>query len=176
MTSVDLSQFDKRIGEILRSLDDSQRLQIVRAVALKMGVAAESVVSPYPPQSRKPLPDFYTRQRKDGTTYLSKFKSIKQQAKVILLGRDGRIPYRRTGTLGRSITSDAENVTPDGADVVIGMALQYARFVIGRPPEQSHYHQGNWTPLADDIEKHLGEIEQAGVNEFLRQWRKLSGL
>lgn len=133
------------------------------------GVAAESVVSPYPQASGKPLALFYTRRRADGSTYLSKFKTMKQQAKVMSLAKQGKIPYKRTGTLGRSITSEAQNATANGVDVVIGTNRKYAPYVIGSPPMQSHYHMGTWTPLADDMQRNVNTIADAFGRAALKE-------
>lgn len=142
---------------------------ILRDAGAAAGVAAESVISPYPDPSGKPLERYYTRVRADGTTYKSKFKSMRQQAKVMQLAEQGAIPYRRTGTLGKSITSEARDVSESGVTTAVGTNIPYAPFVIGNSPdEQSHYHAGNWTPLVEDINRDIGTVVQAFENALVR--------
>src|SRR5258708_670145 len=99
--SLDAAQpyFDKLTETFSSAVAD----QVLLIAGQRVGVAAEALVSPYPPASGNPLPLYYPRQRKDGTTYTSKFKSMAQQRKVMALVAAGQVPYRRTGQLGRSI-------------------------------------------------------------------------
>lgn len=130
------------------------------------GVTAEGAVSEYPRASGKPLAVYYTRTSADGKTYKSKFKSLKQQRYVMALAADGKIPYRRTGTLGRSITSTAA-ASGRTAAVRVGTNRTYAKYVIGdAPAPQSHYHQGTWTPLSEDLLKARPDIVTAFVNRL----------
>jgi hypothetical protein len=169
---------DDNVSKALRKFESviggAALVPIMLKAGQAAGVAAESVVSPYPTATGKPLAVWYTRQRKDGTTYKSKFKSAKQQGYVMALAARGLIPYKRTGTLGRSITSEARNASVIGVDIVIGSNRKYAPLVIGKPPQQSHYHQGNWTPLADNVERNVQTIADAfgraalkGINDYL---------
>ena len=143
--------------EIRSWMTPKTAIEINTATARAVGVKAESVVSDYPAPSRKPLPYFYTRTRKDGSTYRSKFKSAKQQGFVMVLAASGKIPYRRTGTLGRSITSRVRSVTPSDASVSVGSNKSYAPYVLDRE-KQSHYHKGTWTPLQIDVERNMSGI------------------
>src|SRR5258705_9532753 len=87
----------------LDTLVGSKMPGVLYAVGAKVGVAAESVVSDYPQPSGKPLAEYYTRtSKRTGKQFKSKFKSAKQQGYVFYLLRAGKIPYRRTGQLGRS--------------------------------------------------------------------------
>lgn len=155
---IDLSQFE----QLATVFSPAVRQKILTAVGKRMGVAAESVVSQYPPQTRKPLEKVYTRTSVAGKKtrpWKSKYKSDKQQFYVTqVLAKNGSIPYRRTGTLGRSITSQVVQATPVSVSVAIGSAIPYAKYVIGAPPDQSKYHEGNWTPLVANIEANLSKI------------------
>lgn len=158
-------QIDDQVSKALIKVGQLFGGAVLTPIMLKSGqvagVAAESYVSPYPQASGKPLALFYTRTRKDGSTYKSKFKSMKQQRFVMGLAKQGKIPYKRTGTLGRSITSEAQNASANGVDIVIGTNRKYAKYVIGAPPIQSHYHMGTWTPLADDVQRNVSKIADA---------------
>lgn len=160
--------------------------------AAKLGAAkAESVVSPYPPVSGKPLPNIYPRQvealkpytiniegskvkREPGQTYMSKFPSKKAQGGFFYyLGkRTIRIPYRRTGTLGRSITSKVRR-TADAVYIDVGTNVSYAPLVIGKE-RQAAYHRGNWTPLQDDIENNIDGIRDVIITSLVGYLRKRS--
>lgn len=153
--------FRQDFARMERAFSPATLTRIMTAGARKAAVAAESVVSPYPRPSRKSLPALYTRQRKSGTTYKSKFKSLKQQRMVFHLLALGRIPYKRTGLLGRSITSDVARADAREAVIVIGSNAPHAPLVIGTPPVQAAYHRGNWRPLADDIQRGLPTITRA---------------
>lgn len=139
----------------------------MEAAGRAAGVTAESVVSPYPPQTGNALPLFYVRTSiVDGKQFMSKFKSLKQQRYVLALAARGGIPSRRTGTLGRSITSDIDSLTPVSVTVKIGTNVNYAPYVIDRY-RQSHYHAGNWTPLQDDIDRGQAQISAAANSAFI---------
>ena len=120
-------------------------------IARKVGVVAEGRVSEYPVPPSKPLPKIYQRTRsKDGSTYLSKFKSMKQQVFVVKkMQEEGR--YTRTGTLGGSISSEAKRVKTFKFEVSVGTNIDYAPLVIGEREDQAMIHQDRWTPLSDDI-------------------------
>lgn len=132
----------------------SQALQAAMLDAGKYaGTIAEGVVSEYPKATRKPLPKIYTRTRKDGKTYKSKFASKKQQGYVFALGVKGKIPYRRSGELGRSITSSAD-ISGTAVIVRVGTNKPYAPKVIGDSPRpQSAYHRGNWKPMTSSLQR-----------------------
>lgn len=156
----------------IQALSDASLTSIMEATGRATGVAAESVVSPYPPASGKPLAKFYPRQDRQGRTYVSKFKSIRQQHFVMGLVAQGKVPYRRTGLLGRSITSDVSDVSPIGVTVKVGTNVSYAPFVIDRD-RQSHYFQGNWIPLQNDIENNMNVITDAASAAYVRAVRAL---
>lgn len=132
-------------------------------------VVLEEGISPYPETTGNELPLFYVRTRKDGTTYRSKFKNKKQQAKVMQLARDGKIPYKRTGTLGKSITTQVKKAGRGKVRISIGSDRDYAPYVIGDDQEQSHYHRGNWTPIVEDVDAALPDAIRAFEQSIGRQ-------
>jgi len=93
-----------------------------------------------------------------------------------VVGELGRMPayppppdgswYRRTGTLGRSLTAlvgQAEHAASDvqerGQDIVglVGTNVAYASYVIGR--SQARAHRGRWWLLEESVLSHRSEIE-----------------
>lgn len=121
---------------------------ILQTAGRPAAAAAESAVSPYPTPRRKTIKQVY-----------GGFKSERQRRYVMMLVKEGRVPYKRTGQLGRSITT---RVDVEGFSVLIRIGTNYkaARYVIGKR-SQARYHQGNWTPLEDDMRAALPKI--AGV-------------
>lgn len=105
--------------------------------------------------------------------YKSKFKTPRQQGFFFWAVNSGKIqvPYRRTLTLQREITTEA---TINGNTVIgnIGTALEYAPHVIG--DSQAPIHQGRWWRLEDEVEKHLGDatrvLEEAAWAEIEKLW------
>jgi len=78
-----------------------------------------------------------------------------------------QVPYRRTGTLGRTFTTE---VRVEGAGVLgaIGTATPYAPWVVGPPQDeaiaiggvqmfQAPIHQGRWWQFYAVVEKYLPE-------------------
>lgn len=143
----------------------ARRITMLQDVGRSIGVTAESVISEYPVATHNPLPYFYTRHEAFGKPtkpYLSKFKSDKQAFKVRMLGKLGKLPYRRTGTLQKSISSRV--VTVDLARVVtqVGTNLEYGSEVLDEQ-EQSYYHQGTWNTLQDDLRKGIIQYEIVAI-------------
>lgn len=167
------NELDAAMSRVLISLSPAGQTQVMGAAGRAAGVSAEGFVSPYPLASGKPLAKWYTRTDKQGKTYQSKFKSLKQQRYVLALAARGAIPYRRTGTLGKSITSDVENATADGVTVRVGSNYKGAPYVIDRY-RQSHYHTGTWATIQDDIEAHLPEISQAANQAAAKEIRTIT--
>lgn len=160
--------FDRMIN----GLSDESLENILAVTGRAVGVAAESVVSEYPEASGKPLERFYDRVDSKGRAYKSKFKTLRQQKYVMALGARGGIPYRRTGQLGKSITSDIRDLSPTGVTVVVGTNDTKAKYVIGTPEEgQNRYFFGVWTPLADDMRNNLtllSAVAQAAFSKAVR--------
>lgn len=137
---------------------------ILEGAGRKVGVRAEELAGEYPPAPRRPLNPYYQRvhvnttdkpRPTDGQPYLSKWKSSKQQGYFFASLADGDItlPYKRTGYLGASMTSDVE-VTANGVIVEVGSPLGYAPLVIGNESEQSYYHaETGWESLGDQLDE-----------------------
>jgi hypothetical protein len=175
---------DDGLSKIVAALSPSEQTRALLQAGKVAGVAAEGAVSEYPLASKKPLPLAYTRIstakkpyrlpdgtiRRGGDSFKSKFASRKQQGKVFTLRKAGAIPYRRTGQLGRSITS---NAVADGGDVLVtvGSNLSYAPYVIDKA-SQSAYHKGNWTPIQDDIERDKAQILRAAQAAYVTALQK----
>lgn len=138
----------KKLEKKLGSLADLNR----QFVAPTMEEAAHYVLSQvpdYPPQQHKKQP----------------FVSARQRRYVMAAIKRGDIstPYRRTGTLGRSITTEVRTI---GGSVqgVIGTNTTYAPWVISdeETPDgigpQSHYHEGNWWTLQGVVRGAIPEV------------------
>lgn len=168
-SAIDLSDVKNVLRGIDKLLTAEQIGRVLLITGRKLGVAGEAIVSTYPPASRKPLARFYVRTTAFGRPtrpYLSKFKSDKQAWKVINLGKQGKIPYSRTGTLARSITSEARLVDPAVVETAIGTNLRYAPLVIDEA-RQSHYHKGTWKTLQADLRDNTDRLNAVTVKTFL---------
>lgn len=101
----------------------------------------------YPPQSHKPQPA----------------KSRKQQIKQIILAKQGKIPYKRTGNLGRSwktsVSADANGLVGIVENSVVSPeGRHYAPLVQGKLT-QVVYHQGTWLNTDENVrDQQRGEI------------------
>ncbi len=149
-----------------RIFSEETRKKILAAAGKRMGVAAESFIPDYPQPSRKPLAKFYTRTTVAGKTvspYKSKFKSDKQAYYVLfVLSKENRIPYKRTGLLGRSITSAISDLTGSSVTVRIGTAIKSAPLVIGADDQQSNYHRDHWWQLHKVMAENQDAIQNEG--------------
>lgn len=65
--------------------------------------------------------------------------------------------YKRTNTLVRSLTYE-DRSTEGGVEFVYGSNNPAAKYVIGKPPDQSKYHEDNWEPLEDIFDAALPEL------------------
>ncbi len=120
------------------------RKKILAQAGKRMGVAAESVIPDYPAQPNKARPKIYMRSAADGSLYYSAFESQAQQGKVFSLINEGKVPYVRSGTLGRSITSGISDLTGSSVTVRIGTAIKYAPLVIGDDTQRDSYFDYWW--------------------------------
>lgn len=165
---LDLSQAQPLLNRVRDVFSPAVADDILLYAGKRVGMAAEQVVQDdlYPTASGKALPLFYTRTHESGPNkgkqYLSKFKSSKQQRLVMALVASGKIPYRRTGTLGKSILSRASAAGEGMVIVAIGSNLSYAPYVIDLLM-QSHYHMGTWQPIQTDIQKALPQLTQVAI-------------
>ncbi len=146
-------------AQLTRIATAGQSQALMAYVGKRVGVAAESVIPPYPPPSHKARAKIYQRRRKDGSTYLSAFKSAKMQGKVFVLISEGKIPTRRSGRLGRSIVSAIESLTSTSVTIDIGTNVDYAPLVIGDDDQQAAYHNGTWWQLQAVIAGSMTTIE-----------------
>lgn len=153
-----LADLKGRIGDIAQGdalLDAGKRA----------AVRLQGKIPPYPPPSGKPLPVEHQRVYKSGPnkgqTYRSKFKTLRQQGKVHALVKEGKIPTKRTGTLGKSIIAIAQK-RADGVYIIVGSNRFYAPLVIGTDEEQADYHKGVWWQLDGVVTQAVPDI-QAGL-------------
>jgi hypothetical protein len=172
---LDLSQVTPLLANVRSVFTPQFADEMLLNAGRKVGVAAEGLVSAYPPASGNPLPLYYTRTHVSGPDkgkqFTSKFKSQAQQRLVMALVAKGKIPYRRSGTLGRSITSVPALAGSGVVIVHVGSNLSYAAYVIDKVM-QSHYHIGTWTPLPDDIQRGLPQLAQVAVKSIVADANK----
>lgn len=139
---VDVDDFARRMEHRADSVKNHIQTGMEKLMAF-----IHSRVPPAPPQSGKSF----------------RFVSKRQWLFVTLSIREGsmRVPYRRTSTLLRSITTE---VKPMGSSYVgsIGTNIVYAPWVISSEPfrgigGQAEYHKGHWWTLQDVVMKAIGE-------------------
>lgn len=136
--------------------DTEARRDALQYAGNRAGVRAESILADTPEASGKPLEPYYDREDASGRAYKSKFKSFRQQRKVMALVKRGKVPYPRTGQLMASITS-AAYIMDTGVVIRVGTNRSEAPFVLDES-RQSHYHAGTWIPLQVQLRAHEGEI------------------
>lgn len=168
---IDLSEYTARVEHLRSALSDSEMQDVMYAVGKKVGVAAEETAIVYPLQSGKPLPLFYDRIDAQGRKYKSKFKNMRQQRKVMGLIAKGKVPYRRTGLLGRTVTSDVLEATPSSATVGVGTNDRKARYVVDKD-DQSFYHKGHWATVQDNLAADQPRLQVVAGNAFVKEIRK----
>lgn len=98
------------------------------------------------------------------------FKSDKQRRFFFAALADGRIrvPYQRTGNLGRSWRAGIVQ-TGGGLTITVGNTTAYAPYVQGS--QQAGYHRGNWktiTELTQDQERMVVSIFDKRVDQVIR--------
>lgn len=167
LVTITTSELKALLKKLSRALSKDKLDKIALRLGGLVGAAAEARAREYPKPARKKLEKIYTLDVAFGRKvkpYKSIFKSAKQAAFVILSLRDGKlvVPRKRTGTLGKSITHSVK-VVGTHVGITVGTNLGYAEKVIGKPPAQSWYHQGTWTPLVDAVSS----------NEALDEYREI---
>lgn len=164
MFNIDSAQIDKAVKR-LKKLNKKTFVSILVAIGSRVGLKGEELISVYPDDVKRTRRKVYTRQGADGKTYLSAFKNMKQQGLVWWLIQQHRIPYVRTGLLGRSLNSVSYF---EGNTLVVkwGTNVIYAPYVIGDENEQALIHQNYWTPLKKDIETNLPKLTAFAESEF----------
>lgn len=161
--NIDLSELTDYTNKFKRCFSAQQQTEILTQVGRRVGATAVRYAAEYPEPSRKPLPKIYQRVGKDGKAFLSKFKTLKQQIKVIMLGKEGKIPYRRSGTLGKSMTSDIAQVSSTSVTTEVGTNMPGAQYVIGDEGNQSRYHSGTWLTLSGRMTANAGKIKDVAA-------------
>lgn len=143
---MDSAAVQAALRQILAMADPDAVQEILEDAGRRIG---RSVRLEYPLSTGEALRKRYTWA--NGTR--SKFKSHRHQRAFFAMLKSGkiRVPYRRTGRLGRAVVF---RVQPQGnnVEVVISMneiTTPYARFVVGRKETQSAYfrRQTRWKPL-----------------------------
>lgn len=167
---LNLDQAQSLLTRISNVFSPATTDQIMLYAGQRVGVAAEQAIKEdmYPPPSGRALPLFYTRQRADGSTYQSKFKSEKQQRYVMMLAKKGLIPRKRTGLLGNSITSAATIIANGVVWVRVGSNLVYAGVVMDED-QQSHYFVGVWTPIQISIQSALPTLNKVAISAVVQE-------
>ena len=110
------------------------------------------------------------------------FVSAKQRRWFFWALKSGLItvPYRRTNTLGRSITTfkgsegALSEARSSGANIVgvIGTAIPYAQYVVGDADKQARIHKGYWWQLLENIKKNVPKVTaviQAEVDRMIKE-------
>lgn len=133
-----LESLEKTLEKSAREVDNALRIATDKAVKF-----AHEQIPPYPEATGEPYP----------------FKSHKQYMFVLLSILEGsmRVPYRRSGTLGRTITDKVQKIGNEWVGS-IGTDTVYAPWVIsteevGSRGPQSQYHKGTWWTLQETIKK-----------------------
>lgn len=190
---LDISAATRLLDTASQVMSPSGVTDVLLYAADRVGLAAEELMpgassqTPYPPQTHNPLPLYYDRMTlpvyktktvngkrvktseiaRPPQPFKSKFKSLRQQRYVMALMAKGQIPYRRTGTLGKSFTHSQPIVLSPGlVQVSVGTNVIYAPFVVG-VGTQSHYHQGNWPTVETALASHAHDLEVVAVTAII---------
>lgn len=152
----------------LRVLDQTTFNAIIQRIAERTGLKAEEIASVYPPAKKRKKPKLYMRFRPNGAVYYSAFKNAKQAYFVMRLIKEGKVPYRRTGRLGASVTSKVEQ-RGNVWIITVGTNVSYAPYVLDVPfprGKQAAIHAYYWTPLAESIQKRQRTILDQTAKDF----------
>lgn len=168
--NIDLSELTNFTENMAKVFSPAQQTSIMTVCGKRIGAAAMRYAAEYPEPSHKKLEKIYIRNTAFGRPtkpYKSKFKSDKQAYYVIfVLGKEGKIPYKRTGTLGKSMTSAIAAVSSIGVVVEVGTNIPYAALVIGDEGEQSKYHQGTWLTLPQRLDANAEKLRRVAVSAY----------
>lgn len=98
------------------------------------------------------------------------FKTDKQRRFFFAALADGRIrvPYQRTGQLGRSWRAGV-TMTAGGLTLTVGNTTAYAPYVQGS--QQAGYHRGNWKrvdELSQGVEQRVVSIFNRRIDQVIR--------
>lgn len=138
-----LAEIERALAKKAKVLEPASLTRIGIAAGKVTGLRLENTFREYPPEPSHELTKRYTRTGKDGKTYQSKFKSLKQQRYVLwLLKTKGR--YTRKGNLGRSLYSVSVALNQGTISIQL-RGIGYSQYVIGN--RQIEYHQTTGWPL-----------------------------
>lgn len=142
--------------------------------AMKRALITLNQMPPYPPP---PLPG-----------QAAKFWTPAQRRFFFAALRKGllKVPYKRTGTLGKQFTTEVYPVD-DGVQGEAGTATPYAPWVVGpdypgrvfdgknggAPMYQARIHQGRWWQYEDEVEKLRPQSEQEFDEVFFKEFERL---
>lgn len=149
----------RELNNKLRRMDESLNDELTRTLR-DAGKLVEVEAKRYPGQTHKTM----------------HFVSERQRRYVMMLVRQGKVPYRRTHQLETSINTVVKSV---GGDMVasVGTNAVHAPWVIGHKSvgsagPQARYHKGNWQTLRQDLAEKRDEIKalfKRMVQRWLRQ-------
>lgn len=186
-------EIERHIEAMKALLAGEGQQEIMQAVGNAIGAAVIGDLPDYPEPSGKPLPAIYSQTskaqwryrkvrgrwqktgivRKPPTPYLSKFPSDRARRGFFGGINSGniRIPYVRTGTLGKSITYDVQ-VQGTKGQVTVGTRIAYAPGVIGSRSQQFPYHRDHWWQLENVVEGMADKIASITAAAFILEVRK----
>lgn len=85
------------------------------------------------------------------------FKSERQRRFVMAMIRAGKIPYRRTGNLGRSWTSEIAS-SSEALTGQVGNTRSYGPFVQGADRQSAYFQGSNWPTDKSVFDKRLPKV------------------
>lgn len=148
------------LDELVRLLGAERARKAVREAVRAGTIAVHKRLPPYPPQAHRPM----------------EWKSDRQRRWFFWALRTGRIkvPYRRTGTLGRFF---ATRVLETGSKRIvgeIGTHIRYAPWVVSEETwrgigPQARIHRGVWWTLQDVARRNLDAFKRA-AKAVLKRW------
>jgi hypothetical protein len=143
-------EIPKSTMDEMKRLQDGSRIQIPLQKSLYY-LANQMAV--YPPKRPRPM----------------NFRSVRQRKGFFAKLRSGtiKVPYRRTGTLGRLWTSAKPKMDFRKKSFIgeIGNATPYGQFVQDEN-FQAMYHQGNWQTDIQVLERSTNNIVRFFEQEF----------
>src|ERR1051326_6773624 len=120
-------EFDQAtVARVVRKMGLVAALSTIRPAIERSVARLRRELAHYPPPAHRRQPP----------------KNERQRRKVWALRRQGKIPYQRTGTLGRKWTSTVHPIA-GGIEGVVGNDTPYGPFVQGGST-QAAYHRGVW--------------------------------
>lgn len=162
---VEITVDDSQVRELCQRMGESNMLKVMsRGVQRGLNTVHEKL-------PEYPSPRVFTQMtRKQASS-----RHLWSRGAVKVAGVRGRYwvsTYRRTGTLGKSITTKVQTQ----GDSVIGRigtnvsrqtaSSGYAEYVIGMPDEQAWMHQGRWWSLGQEVEKNSDDVSNAVGDEI----------